>query len=108
MRWLAWTLAGLGALALVAAFLLWEPEPGVPGAERTDVLVPPLIIAGAILLAGGGVAHVASFPNCCCWDEGCDCDHCDDCSEGGCCGGCACVGANGHAHQDSPGQAHSH
>ena len=72
-----------------------------------------LVVAGAILI-GAGLHALQSACSGCCGDScgyggGCNCDHCEGCKGGDCCGKCACYsegdgGHEGHGHDGG----HSH
>ena len=102
MRWLPWALGIAGVLqyAVIAA---------VSPSDYVSVDMAYLVMWLAII--GGVLACYLS-----CWGGygcGCDCDHCGECSSGGCCGdGCSCgdcdecgpgekgmMGHEGHGHE---------
>jgi len=77
-------------------------------------LAPAMVVAGGLLLAAGLHALQAAWSSCCDWYGGCDCEHCEGCKGGDCCGQCGCYdepkrpgeskGHEGHGHDGG----HSH
>src|SRR5688572_20308749 len=99
MRGLSWLLALVGVAQYgIIAYL--QPD----GYVSVDMAY--LVMALFILTAA------ALWSLSCCWGwGGCDCDHCEGCSGGDCCGECRCYGGkesgghHEHSH-DEPGHVH--
>ena len=103
--WPSWLAVGLGAVFVVAAFVVFNGL-SVSVVSKNQLLVLPLFLMGAILLAAGLHALQASYDEWCgcadCMGEGgCGCNHCEECVDGDCCGNCECShgGAEAHVHQ---------
>jgi len=97
MRGLSWLLALLG----IAQFgLIAYAKPAIVSTDMAYLVMALFILAAAALWA-------CSW---CCggWGYGCGCDHCEECSEGECCGHCGCEGEVPHSHEGNGHEGHVH
>jgi hypothetical protein len=104
--WPSWLAIGLGAVFLVAGFLIFNAL-SITVASKNQLLLLPLFLAGGVLLAAGLHSLQATYDAWCgcadCMGGGCDCCG-DDCT----CGDCeSCKGGHeghdhdgGHVHTD--------
>lgn len=102
MRWTwpSWVAIGLGIVCF--GFGLWHRS------MDDATFGAGLVVAGALLLAGGLHSLQNAWSAWCDYDcyGGCDCDHCEGCKGDDCCGKCECCqgGHGGHGHDGG----HSH
>jgi hypothetical protein len=102
--WPSWLAIVLGVVGAAAGFALH-------GHASWTSLAPAVVVGGALLLAAGLHGLQSAWASCCAWDEGCDCDHCEGCRGGACCGRCPCYGPGGdegHEGHDHGAPGHSH
>jgi hypothetical protein len=95
MRWGSWILVLIGVVFLGIGVYSHANYADM----KMQVLIQPMFIGGAILLAAG-IGTMSCGYGCYgyCDDDGCGCGHCDGCKGDECCGHCGCDNEVPHEH----------
>ena len=95
--WPSWAGIGIGVVSAGFGKVLWLLD----SASFAESPAGWFILGGTVLLATGLLGLQLSYNTCVNWEETCDCECCEACDKGICCGACGC-GPRGTAAVGSP------